>query len=215
MKHLIQDIHAYCEQLSTPPLPVLYELERETHLKTLAPQMLSGRLQGQFLQMLSQLVRPQQVLEIGTFTGYSAICLAQGLTPGGTLHAVEANLEMEYLIRKYVAKAGLKQQIDLHIGDAAHVVPQLPGPFDLVFLDAGKQHYGTHYDLVIDKIRPGGLLLADNVLWNGRVADPDWRNKDEDTRLLHAFNEKVQADERVENVLLPLRDGLLVVRKIG
>ncbi|MCG8328859.1 MAG: O-methyltransferase [Chitinophagales bacterium] len=213
MKNILRPIHDYCERLSTPPSQVLYELERETHLKTLAPQMLSGKLQGQLLQLISQLQQPQRILEIGTFTGYASICLAQGLAEEGILHTIEANPELEYIIRKYIAKAGLEKKINLHIGNAKNIIPGLKEQFDLIFLDAGKQHYAFYYDLVFDMVKPGGLILADNVLWSGKVTDAELVKKDADTRLLHEFNVKVQQDKRVENVLLPLRDGLLVVRK--
>jgi len=212
MQRLDQAIFEYCEQYSEAPEKVLYELERETHLKTLAPQMLSGALQGQLLRVLSLLKQPRSVLEIGTFTGYATICLARGLAPNGILHTIEVNPELEYLIRKYLNKAALEQQVQLHIGDALNIVPTLPGPFDLVFIDAGKQSYRDYYGLVIDKVAPGGLIIADNVLWSGKVAT-DQRETDEDTKQLHAFNLMLKADERVESLLLPIRDGLLVARK--
>ena len=212
MQRLDQAIFQYCEQYSEAPEQVLYELERETHLKTLAPQMLSGPLQGQLLRMLSQLQQPQNVLEIGTFTGYATICLAQGLAPDGILHTIEVNPELEYLIRKYLNKAGLEEQVQLHIGDALEVVPTLPGPFDLVFIDAGKQYYRDYYGMVIDKVASGGLIIADNVLWSGKVAT-DKRETDEDTKQLHAFNLMLKNDEQVESLLLPIRDGLLLARK--
>lgn len=214
MKDALDNIHDYCETHTTPPSSILHELERETHLKTLAPQMLSGHLQGQFLAMLSRIQQPRLVLEIGTFTGYAAICLAQGLQKGGTLHTIEANPELEYLIRKYIAQAGLDDNIQLHIGDALEIIPGLAGPFDMVFIDANKQEYIRYYDLVIDKVAPGGLILSDNVLWSGKVLTAAEREKDEDAALIHQFNEKVLRDERVENVMLPLRDGLLIARKV-
>ncbi|MCB0549331.1 MAG: O-methyltransferase [Phaeodactylibacter sp.] len=214
MNDFLNRINQYCEAHSTPPSPLLYQLERETHLKTLAPQMLSGPLQGQLLSLLSKIQRPKAILEIGTFTGYAALCLAQGLPEGGTLHTIEANPELEYLIRKYIALAGLQNKIHLHIGDALEVIPQLEGSFDLVFIDAGKQDYALYYDLVIDRVEPGGLIIADNVLWSGKVTSPAEREGDADTRLIHQFNEKVQQDPRVENILLPLRDGLLIARKV-
>ncbi len=214
MNDALNKINAYCEAHTTPPSTVLNELERETHLKTLAPQMLSGHLQGQFLAMLSRIQQPRLVLEIGTFTGYAAICLAQGLKKGGTVHTIEANPELEYLIRKYIGRAGLDDSIRLHIGDALEVIPGLDGPFDMVFIDANKQEYARYYDLVIDKVAPGGLILADNVLWSGKVLTSAEREKDQDAALIHRFNEKVLRDERVENAMLPLRDGLLIVRKV-
>ncbi|HMP12893.1 MAG TPA: O-methyltransferase [Saprospiraceae bacterium] len=206
----LKRLYAYCEAHSTPPGAVLHELERETHLKTLAPQMLSGAWQGLFLKMLSQLMRPQTILEIGTFTGYAAICMAQGLAPGGQLHTIEPNTELAHIIRKYIDKAGLNDMIQLHIGRGEEVIPTLQIAFDLVFIDAGKQQYEQFYELIIERVRPGGLILADNVLWSGKVADTA---DDPDTLTLRAFNDMVQADPRVENVMLPLRDGVLMIRK--
>ena len=213
MNDFLNKINQYCEAHTSPQPPLLHQLERETHLKTLAPQMLSGHLQGQFLGMLSKIQQPRAILEIGAFTGYAAICLAQGLPEGGTLHTIEANPELEYLIRKYISLAGLDEKIHLHIGDAREVIPALPGPFDLVFIDAGKQDYGHYYDLVIDKVSNGGLIIADNVLWSGKVVSGE-REQDQDAAAIHQFNEKVQRDDRVENIMLPLRDGLLIARKV-
>ncbi len=200
----------YCEQRSSPQSDILYQLERETHLKTLSPQMLSGHLQGRFLALLSKIKQPKAILEVGTFTGYAALCLAEGLAPGGVLHTIEINPEMEYLIRKYVEKAGLQEKIKLHIGDAAVVIPELEVSFDLAFIDAGKRYYEQHYELVMEKMNPGGVILADNVLWSGKVIQQEF---DEDTEGIRAFNERVQQDERVENVLLPVRDGIMVMIK--
>ena len=169
MNDFLHKLNLYCEAHTTAQPAILHQLERETHLKTLAPQMLSGHLQGQFLAMLSKICRPRAILEIGAFTGYSAICLAQGLEEGGVLHTIEANPELEYLIRKYIALAGLEGSIRLHIGDAPEIIPGLKGPFDLVFIDANKQEYALYYDLVIDKVQSGGLIIADNVLWSGIV----------------------------------------------
>lgn len=200
----------YCEAHSNPPDQVLYELERETGQKTLAPQMISGRLQGQLLQMISQLAQPRRILEVGTFTAYATICLARGLAPGGEMHTIEVNPELAYLIRKYLDKAGLSRQVHLHIGNALELIPQLPGQFDLIFLDAGKQHYSAYYELLIDRMPPGSLLLADNVLWSGKVLA---EVQDTDTRSLQAFNDLVMQDERVDKVMLPLRDGLYLIRR--
>ncbi len=200
----------YCEAHSTPQSELLYELERESNLKTLSPQMISGTLQGQFLQMLSLMLQPKCVLEIGTFTGYATLCLSRGIPKGGRLHTIEVNPELEYIIRKYIQKAGLENVIDLHIGDAKSIIPQLEHPFDLVFIDAGKSNYGLYYDLVFDQVKSGGVILADNVLWSGKVARAA---NDADTRVIDAFNKKVQADDRVENIILPIRDGLSIIRK--
>ncbi|MCB9294449.1 MAG: O-methyltransferase [Lewinellaceae bacterium] len=214
MNDFVNKINQYCEAHTSPQPSILHQLERETHLKTLAPQMLSGHLQGQFLSLLSKLQRPKAILEIGAFTGYAAICLAQGLQEGGVLHTIEADPELEYLIRKYIALAGLEDTIHLHIADAREAIPRLEGPFDLVFIDAAKQDYALYYDLVFDKVNSGGLIIADNVLWSGKVLDSSGREQDEDAAFLHQFSEKVQLDERVENVMIPLRDGLLIARKL-
>ncbi len=210
MNDLIRQLTAYAERHTAPLSPLLEELERETHLKTLSPQMLSGRLQGQLLRLFSRLLQPRRILEIGTFTGFSALCLAEGLAPGGELHTIEVNPELEYLIRRYIGRAGWEDRIRLHIGPAEKIIPDLEGPFDLVFIDAAKQEYALFYELVVDRVRPGGLLLADNVLWSGKVLDPAG---DLDAQSLDAFNEEVQRDPRVENLLLPLRDGLMVMRR--
>ncbi len=197
---------------SSPLPPLLLELERETHLRTMAPQQLSGPVQGQLLRFLSQMLRPRRVLEIGTFTGFSALCLAEGLADDGILHTIEADDELQPIIQKFVQRAGFQEKIKLHIGDAAAIVPTLKEEFDLVFLDGGKLNYAQHFDLVFPKIRPGGWLLADNVLWEGRVLTDE---KDATARALRAFNEKICRDPRLENLLLPLRDGLMIARKIG
>lgn len=210
MHFSLQKINRYCEKHTTPPSDVLYNLERETHLKTLAPQMASGHLQGQFFQFLSQMIRPKAILEIGTFTGYATICLAKGLQEGGILHTIEANEEFEYLIRDYVKKANLSDQVKLHIGDAKAILPTIDLQFDLIFMDAAKREYAYYYDLIFPMLRPGGYLLVDNVLWDGKVVN---EKKDMDTTVLDEFNKKVQADPRVENVLLTIRDGIMLVRK--
>jgi len=201
---------SYCEAHTTPAGPLLTALERETHLRTLSPQMLSGALQGQLLRFISLMIRPAQILEIGTFTGYSAICLASGLPENGHLHTIEVNDELAPLIRKFIAQSAWANQITLHVGDAASIVPTLQGPFDLVLLDAGKLDYPDHYNMVLPMIRPGGFLLADNVLWDGKVVRQE---PDQTASVLHAFNQQVHTDPRVENVLLPVRDGLMLVRK--
>lgn len=202
----------YCEAHTSPQPPLLYELERETWLKTLAPQMSSGHLQGRILSMVSKLVRPQRILEVGTFTGYATLCLAEGLSPQGELITIEANPELAWFIEKYKKKAGLSTQITSITGRAEEVIPKLQGTFDLAFIDAGKRDYPNHYSLVIDRLNPGGLILADNVLWSGKVLD-DPNTHNADTRLLDAFNKKIQFDERIENILLPIRDGITLMRK--
>ncbi len=209
MQRSLRNIYQYCIQHSTAPSEVLHELDRETHLKTLAPQMMTGPLQGQLLRFISLWVKPKFALEIGTFTGYGSICIAEGLPADGILHTIEPNRELAYIFQKYVAKAGLSDRIQLHAGRAEVLIPDLDCRFDLAMIDGGKQDYSLHYDLVIEKMNPGGVILVDNVLWDGKVA---LEKKDKDTTLIHQFNEKIQADSRVENLLLPLRDGVMIIR---
>lgn len=201
----------YCMAHTTLQPPLLYELERETYLKTLAPQMISGHLQGQLLRFLSKMKQPSAILEIGTFTGYSAICLAAGLKQNGILHTIEANEELKELIMKYIEMADLKNKIIVHIGDAKKIIPQLGLTYDMVFIDAAKNDYAFYYDLVFEQVNAQGLIIADNVLWSGTVLE---KNQKKDAAILDAFNKKVHADERVENILLPIRDGLIIAQKL-
>lgn len=201
----------YCLDHSTDQSKVLYDLERETYLKTLAPQMLSGHLQGLLLMMISKMTAPKQILELGTFTGYSAICLAQGLAKDGTLHTIEVNEEMQPIIQKYLEKAGLKDKVKTYIGDGAEVLTTIDEMFDLVFIDAGKKDYEKHFDLVIDKVNSGGIILVDNVLWSKKVIA---ENLDAGAKTVDLFNKKIKEDPRVENVILPIRDGITLIRKI-
>ena len=205
-------IEEYLEQHTTPMDEVLHELYRETHLHAMNPRMASGPVQGRFLQILCQLMQPKKVLEIGTFTGFATICMARGMASDGLLTTIEANEEYEGIIRKYMAKAAVADRVRLIIGDAKEVIPTLEGGFDLVFIDADKISYPSYYDLMIEKLNPGGVILADNVLWEGKVLNVG--TKERDTKAIQAFNDKVQNDPRVENVLLPLRDGLMMVRKL-
>ena len=205
-------IEEYLEQHTTPMDEVLHELYRETHLHAMNPRMASGPVQGRFLQILCQLMQPKKVLEIGTFTGFATICMARGMASDGLLTTIEANEEYEGIIRKYLAKAAVADRVRLIIGDAKEVIPTLEGGFDLVFIDADKISYPSYYDLMIEKLNPGGVVLADNVLWEGKVLNVG--TKERDTKAIQAFNDKVQNDPRVENVLLPLRDGLMMVRKL-
>jgi predicted O-methyltransferase YrrM len=208
-------IQAYTDQHSEPEPPLLYQLWRETHLQLLMPRMATGHWQGRLLSMLSHLIRPRRVLEIGTFTGYATLCLAEGLAQGGHVHTIEINPERESRIRRYVAAAGLSEAITLYIGDARDVLAGLVGEvWDLVFIDADKINNGRYFDLVVDQVRPGGLLIVDNVLWGGKAL-PDYPLKanDHDTRAVRAFNDHVQHDPRVVPLLLPVRDGLLLLRR--
>ena len=202
----------YCLSRTSQQSNLLESLDRETHLKTLSPQMQSGHYQGTLLRFISQMIRPDRVLEIGTFSGYASLCLAAGLTHQGKLHTIEVNDEMAWLIRKYVHLAGFDEKIVLHLGDAAEIIPYLDDIFDLAFLDAGKLDYLRHYELVLPKMRHGGFILADNVLWDGKVAGMD--TKDDTSRALREFNAFVHNDPRVENILMPLRDGLMLIRKL-
>lgn len=211
MKFLPHEIEEYAATFSTKEDEVLYELNRETHLKIMLPQMLSGHIQGNFLKMMSYMVQPKRILEIGTYTGYSAICLAQGLSPGGKLYTIDINKELEDMCRKYFEKANLAVKIDYRIGDAIEIIPTINESLDLVFIDADKLNYANYYDLVIDKVKSGGFIIADNVLWSGKVCQD---NMDKDTAALHAYNQKIQEDSRVENYLVPIRDGLMVARKL-
>ena len=200
----------YIHQLSSDPSNALENIERETYLKTLAPQMISGKIQGRFLSMISQMVKPHRVLEIGAFTGYGAICLAEGLAPDGAVFTIEANKELEKTIRHNITKANLVKQITLLIGQAEKLISEIDEQFDLVFIDAAKKDYGIFYDLVFDKVVSGGFILADNVLWARKVLKA---NADRETQLIHNFNEKVNRDDRVENLIIPLIDGMMICRK--
>lgn len=212
MNFIPQDIEDYALKNSDAELDVLKRLNRETHLKMTMPQMLSGHMQGLMLQMFSKMIRPKYILEIGTFTGYSAICLAQGLHEKGKLHTIDVNEEFREIITRYIKEAGLEGKIQLHIGSAVNILPQLKEEFDLVFIDADKENYSTYYDLVFPKVKQGGYIIADNVLWSGKILNSPMK-MDIETKSLYEYSRKVHSDFRVENVLLPLRDGLLIARK--
>lgn len=204
------EIEKYIGAHTSNESDVLQQLNRKTQTDVLMPQMLSGKVQGQFLKFISQMLQPNRVLEIGTFTGYAAICLAEGLTENGKLITIDINEELEDIVKKHIEKAGLQHKIIQIIGDATQEINQLNETFDLVFIDADKQNYGLYFDLVIDKVRSGGFILADNVLWSGKIID---EKKDKDTQKLADFNSKVQQDNRVENVIVSIRDGIMMIRK--
>ena len=204
-------LNDYAEKYSSEESLVLKELNRDTFSKVLMPRMLSGHIQGRMLSMLSHMIRPKLILEIGTFTGYSALCFAEGLLEGGHLHTIDINDELTPMVKSYIAKAGMEDKITLHNGNASEIIPGLSGSFDLVFIDADKINYSLYYDLVFDKVRQGGFLIADNVLWSGKVLNME--TADKDTLAIHQFNEKIKKDTRVEKVLLTVRDGLLIIRK--
>lgn len=212
MEFIDEALANYALAHSSSESDVLRELNRETHLKVMQPRMLSGHLQGRFLSLLSHLLQPKCILEIGTYTGYSALCLAEGLSEGGVLHTIDNNPERDALVKRYISKAGMEGKILPHIGDANNVIPTIEGDFDLVFIDADKSSYAHYFDLVIDRVRKGGIIISDNVLWSGKVIEPV-KPSDKDTQLIMAYNEKISKDPRVETVLLPLRDGISVARK--
>ena len=191
---------------------VLNELTRETWLKAINPRMLAGHLQGRTLSMLCRMIQPKVVLEIGTFTGYSAICLAEGLAENGKLITIDINEELENFAKKYFVKAGLENAIEQRIGDATKIIPEINEELDLVFIDADKANYANYYDMVLPMLKTGGYIIADNVLWSGKILE-DYEKCDVDTKTLIDFNKKVQEDDSVQNVLFPIRDGIQLIRK--
>ena len=209
----------YIEQHSSPESDALHKITRSTHLELINPRMLSGHVQGRVLSMISQMIQPERILELGTFTGYSALCLAEGLTEKGKLLTIEHNDELEDMIRRNLALSPLGEKIELVIGDAKEELRRLgerreakgAGGVDLVFIDADKKEYCDYLDLVLPLMREGGWILADNTLWDGHIVDPAY-DKDRQTVALRAFNDKVMQDERLEKVILPLRDGLTIIR---
>ncbi|MBL0103421.1 MAG: O-methyltransferase [Bacteroidetes bacterium] len=212
MDFLPPSINSYSESHTSPESEILKELNRETHAKVLMPRMLSGHLQGRMLSMISRMISPKTILEIGTYTGYSALCMAEGLAQGGLLHTIDINDELTPMVKKYVEKSGLTDSFVIHTGNALDIIPTLAGPFDLVFIDADKVNYSRYFNLCFDKVRSGGFIIADNVLWSGKVID-DGSKKDVDTKALMEFNDKVHAHKGLEHILLPLRDGLLIMQK--
>lgn len=212
MEFLPKSIDDYACNHTDGEDPVLYELNRATNQKILQPRMLSGHLQGKILEMFSKMIQPKFILEIGTYTGYSAICLAKGLTENGKLLTIDINEELEDFTRSFFVKAGIEDKIDFRIDNAVNVVGGIEDEIDLVFIDADKENYSNYFDLVIDKVRPGGYIIADNVLWSGKVVQ-DINPKDKETKGIVGYAKKVNEDNRVENVLMPVRDGLLISRK--
>ena len=200
----------YAESFTSDESDVLRELREHCYANYSNSSMLSGFVQGRILSMFSRMIRPDKVLEIGTYLGYSTICLAEGILEGGEIVSLDVNEETNAVAQSFVDKSGFHDRIQLRLGDAIFMLPHMTGPYDLVFIDADKTNYSNYYNLVFDKVRPGGFIIADNVLWSGKVLDEE---KDENTKALHEFNQMVLADERVSNVLLPIRDGLMVVQK--
>ncbi|TXH27237.1 MAG: O-methyltransferase [Cyclobacteriaceae bacterium] len=204
-------IQKYSEDHTSAENDLLKKINRDTHANIMMPRMLSGHMQGRILSMISCMIKPSVILEIGTYTGYSALCMAEGLNPGGKLITLDINEELENRVRNYFRDSPFYSRIDYRIGNALDIIPSLDMNFDLVFIDADKENYARYYDLIINRVPLGGYILADNVLWSGKVLD---EKSDKDTRAIKAFNDKIQDDARVENVLLPVRDGILVMRKI-
>ena len=207
-------IDKYIEKHTSQAHSILNTIERETYLKSIYPRMISGKVQGRFIAMISKMIRPEYILEIGTFTGYSAICLAEGLSENGHLHTIEINKELKEQNQNYFDKARIKNKITTHFGNALDIIPQLGIQFDLIFIDADKVNYGRYYDLSMGKLKMGGFILVDNVLWSGKVLAEISGNTDKDMLAIKEFNEKVQQDKRVENVMIPLRDGISLIQKI-
>lgn len=213
MEFIDTKLDAYvCEHSENEP-PILKELNRKTHLSVLQPRMLSGHFQGRVLSMLSHMIKPDRVLEIGTYTGYSALCFAEGLNPGGKVITIDVNEELEDLVREYFDKAGMKDKISYILGDATTIIPTLNEQFDIVFIDADKKNYCNYYKLVFDKVKKGGYIIADNVLWSGKVL-MDYETLDPDTKVIMDYNKMVHEDIRVQEIILPIRDGLMIARKL-
>lgn len=210
--HFISDfLLEYSEQNSSPESPLLQELYRETYQKILQPRMASGPLQGRFLSFLSKLIAPKSILEIGTFTGYATLCLAEGLAPEGVLHTIDHNEELVDFQQRFFKRSPYASQIQTHLGNALDIIPQIQATFDLVFIDADKKNYLNYYESILARMHPGGVILSDNVLWNGKVLD-NVQEDDIDTKILQEFNRKLASDPRVESVLIPLRDGITLTR---
>ena len=205
-------IEDYIEKNSSKEPQILKDLNKETYLKVLNPRMLSGHLQGRFLSIISKLIKPKKILEIGTYTGYSAICMAEGLVENGIIHTIDINEELVSIQNKYFKKSKCNNSITQHVGDARNIIKNINEEFDVVFLDADKENYIEYYELVIEKVKKGGLIIADNVLWTGKVVEPE-KDDDELTQYLIDFNKMINEDDRVENIILPLRDGLNVILK--
>jgi predicted O-methyltransferase YrrM len=208
-------IQQYCDDHTQPESEVLKKLTRHTFANVLQPRMLSGHFQGRLLSMFSQMIKPKYILEIGTYTGYSAICLAEGLQEGGRLITIDVNPEQEDNIHRFIEEAGMKNSIQFIVGDAYNIIKTLPYKFDLIFIDADKPNYLKYYNQAMDCLNVGGYVIADNVLWSGKVVDEKSLLKDNDTQLLDSFNKHLHNDQRLEHILLPVRDGLMMGRKVS
>ena len=211
MHFLSEELENYAAQHTEDEPLLLQELNKRTHLNVLQPRMISGHFQGRFLSLLSKMVQPRTILEIGTYTGYATLCLAEGLHPEGVLHTIDIKEELTDLQREFFDRSGYGNQIVQHLGKAADIIPALNTTFDLVFIDADKQNYAHYFDLVIEKMNRGGIILSDNVLWSGKVVE-EVKHNDKHTQALMAYNQKIKDDPRVETVLLPIRDGITLSR---
>ena len=211
MHFLSEELENYAAQHTEDEPLLLQELNKRTHLNVLQPRMISGHFQGRFLSLLSKMVQPRTILEIGTYTGYATLCLAEGLHPEGVLHTIDIKEELTDLQREFFDRSGYGSQIVQHLGKAADIIPALDTTFDLVFIDADKQNYAHYFDLVIEKMTRGGIILSDNVLWSGKVVE-EAKPNDKHTQALMAYNQKIKDDPRVETVLLPIRDGITLSR---
>lgn len=213
MEFITPELSSYCEIHSSEESDILKKLNRETHVKIVSPRMLSGHLQGRFLSFISKVIQPNLIIEIGTYTGYSALCLAEGLTEKGKLISIDVNEETSAFAKSFIEQTEYANQIKLVVADAKDYIKTITEPIDMIFIDADKKNYLQYYHLAIDKLKSGGLIIADNVLWSGKITMPE-KEMDKETRALHEFNTFVQQDLKVENILLPVRDGLMVVRKL-
>lgn len=214
MKNFIDSkIFNYSLSKSSKEPKILNDLNRETHLKILNPRMLSGHYQGRILSLVSKIIKPKTVLEIGTYTGYSTICLSEGLDNNGSIHTIDHNEELLVIQNKYFKKAGISEKVKQYTGDATKIIKKLNLDFDLVFIDADKENYPLYFDLIIEKVKPGGVIIADNILWSGKILEKV-EEEDYATKSIIEFNDKVKNDDRVETIILPIRDGLSLIRKI-
>lgn len=213
MEFISEELSKYVENHSAVEPELLKKLNRSTWENVMLPRMLSGHLQGRVLSMLSKIQQPKTILEIGTYTGYSALCLAEGLASDGQLYSIDVNEELEQMVKEYWSQSPFASQMHFKLGNAMRIIPELNQKWDLVFIDADKENYANYFDLVIDSVNPGGLIIADNVLWSGKILIEKELEKDKETKSIDAYNKKVNQDSRVESVLFPIRDGLMICRK--
>ena len=210
MNFISSKLQQYIDEHSMEESDLLKALDRETHQKVLQPRMLSGSYQGRLLALLAKIIEPKKILEVGTYTGYATLCMAEGLATGGSIDTIDYNEELSDIQRRYFDQSSYRSQIVQHLGEAKDVIKTLTGPYDLVFLDADKENYPLYFDLIIDKLETGGVILSDNVLWSGKVLE---KAADEATSALQEYNHKINTDARVETIILPIRDGLTITRK--